>query len=87
MMLKQLVLNVRLPLSLGRKKIILMETKLGKITVQNVGSIVSNLRNFLNQLEAEKITKLCIAAYTNGNLFWRLLKGQRLTSQMTCLSR
>ena len=41
------------------------------------------LRNFLNQLEAEKITKVCDAAYTNQNLFWRLLKGQRSTSQMT----
>ena len=41
------------------------------------------LRNFLNQLEAEKITKLCNAAYTNENLFWRLLKGQRSTLQMT----
>ena len=41
------------------------------------------LRNFLNQLEAEKITKLCNAAYTNEKLFWRLLKGQRSTSQMT----
>ena len=42
MILKQLLLTVRLPLSPGRKKIILMETKLAKITVQNVGSIVSN---------------------------------------------
>ena len=41
------------------------------------------LRNFLNQLKAEKITKRCNAAYTNENLFWRLLKGQRSTSQMT----
>ena len=35
------------------------------------------LRNFLNQLEAEKITKLCNAADSNEKLFWRLLKGQR----------
>ena len=41
------------------------------------------LRNFLNQLEAEKITKLCNAAYTSEKLFWRLLKGQRSTSQLT----
>ena len=40
------------------------------------------LRNFLNQLEAEKITKLCNAAHTNEKLFWRLLKSQRSTSQM-----
>ena len=41
------------------------------------------LRNFLSQLEAEKITKLCNAADSNEKLFWRLLKGQRSTSQMT----
>ena len=44
------------------------------------------LRNFLNQLEAEKIMKLCNAAYTNEKLFWRFLKGHRLTSQMTASS-
>ena len=41
------------------------------------------LRNFLSQLEAEKITKLCNAADSNEKLFWMLLKGQRSTSQMT----
>ena len=41
------------------------------------------LRNFLSQLEAKKITKLCNAADSNEKLFWRLLKGQRSTSQMT----
>ena len=41
------------------------------------------LRNVLNQIEAEKIKKLCSAAYTNQKPFWRLLKGQRSTSQMT----
>ena len=41
------------------------------------------LRNFLSQLEAEKITKLCNAADSDEKLFWRLLKGQRSTSQMT----
>ena len=56
-MLKQLVLTVRLPLSPGRKTIILMETKFAKITVQNVESIVFKLRNFLDQLEAEKSPK------------------------------
>ena len=34
------------------------------------------LRNFLSQLEAEKITKLCNAADSNEKLFWRILKGQ-----------
>ena len=41
------------------------------------------LRNFLSQLEAQKITKLRNAADSNEKLFWRLLKGQRSTSQMT----
>ena len=41
------------------------------------------LRNFLSQLEAEKITKLCNAADSNEKLFWMLLKGQWSTSQMT----
>ena len=83
MMLKQLVLNVRLPLSSGREKIILMETKLAKNYRSKRREYRFKLRNFLNQLEAEKITKLCNAAYTNENLFWRLLKGQRSTSHMT----
>ena len=83
MMLKQLVLNVRLPLSPGRKKIILMETEHAKITLQNVESIVSNYVIFSIKFEAEKITKLCNAAYTDENLFWRLLKERRSNSQMT----
>ena len=41
------------------------------------------LRNFPCQLEAEKITKLCNAADSNEKLFWRLLKGQQSTLQMT----
>ena len=55
MMLKQLVHTVRLPLSPGRKKIILMETKLAKITVQNVGSIVSNCVIFSINLKPKKL--------------------------------
>ena len=54
MMLKQLVLTVRLSLSPGRKKIILMETKFAKITVQNVGSIVSNYVIFSINLKLKK---------------------------------
>ena len=41
------------------------------------------LRDFLSQLEAEKITKVRNAADSNEKLFWRLLKGQRSISQMT----
>ena len=40
------------------------------------------LLNILSQFEAEKITKLCNAADSNEKLFWRLLKGQRSTSQV-----
>ena len=83
MMLKQVVLTVRLPLSPGRKTIILMETKFAKIPVQNVESIVSNYGIFSINLKPKKITKLRNAAYTNEKLFWRLLKRQRTTSQMT----
>ena len=54
MMLKQLVLTVRLPLSPGRKKNIMMETKLAKITVQNIGSTVSNNVIFSINLKPKK---------------------------------
>ena len=54
MILKQLILIVRLPLSPGRKKIILMETKFAKITIQNTGSIVSNYLIFSINLKPEK---------------------------------
>ena len=54
MMLKQLVLTVRLPLSPGGKAIILMETKFSKITVQNVESIVSNHVIFSIDLKPKK---------------------------------
>ena len=40
------------------------------------------LRKFLNNLETDKIKKLCVAAESNEKLFWKLLKGQRSTTQM-----
>ena len=40
------------------------------------------LRKFLNKLETDKIKKLCAAAESNEKLFWKLLKGQRSTTQM-----
>ena len=55
MMLKQLILTVRLLLSPGRKKIILMEIKSAKITVQNIGSIVSNYVIFSINLKPKKL--------------------------------
>ena len=39
-------------------------------------------RKFLNKLETDKIIKLCVAADSNEKLFWKLLKGQRSTTQM-----
>ena len=40
------------------------------------------LRKFLNKLETDKIKKLCVAVEPNEKLFWKLLKGQRFTTQM-----
>ena len=42
--------------------------------------------NFLNNLENDKVTKLCNAAESDEKLFWKPLKGQRSSSQMSaCL--
>ena len=41
------------------------------------------LRNFLNHLEVDRVKKLCVTAETDGKLFWKLLKGQRSSSQMS----
>ena len=41
------------------------------------------MRNFLNNLENDKVRKLCNAAESDEKLFWKLLKGQRSTSQMS----
>ena len=40
------------------------------------------LRKFLNKLETDKIKKLCVTVESNEKLFWKLLKGQRSTTQM-----
>ena len=41
-----------------------------------------SLRTFLNQIESEKIKRLCVASETDEKLFWKLINGQRSTSQM-----
>ena len=41
------------------------------------------MRNFLNNLENDKVTKLCNAAESDEKLFWKLLKGQRSSFQMS----
>ena len=48
--------------------------------VKNTGK---NLRIFLNQFEADKIAKLCNAAESNEKLFWKLIKSQRSSSQVS----
>ena len=42
----------------------------------------SLLRDFFNQLEVQKIDRLCTAAETDEKLFGKLLKGRRNSSQM-----
>ena len=41
------------------------------------------LRNFLNNLEVDRVKKLGAAAETDEKLFWKLLKGQRFSSHMS----
>ena len=41
------------------------------------------LSEFFNQLEVDKIIKLSHAAESDEKLFWKLIKGQRSSSQMT----
>ena len=41
------------------------------------------LRKFLNQSETDRIKDLCNAANSNENLFWKHIKGQRSSSQMS----
>ena len=43
----------------------------------------SCLLKFLNQLECDRIKKLCSAADSDEKLFWKLLKGQKSSSQMS----
>ena len=39
--------------------------------------------SFLNQLESDRVTKLCSAADSDEKLFWKVLKGQKSSSQMS----
>ena len=43
----------------------------------------SELRNFLNEKEHDKIKDLCDVSETNEKLFWKLVKSQRSSSQMS----
>ena len=42
-----------------------------------------SMLSFLNQLESDRVTKLCSAADSDEKLFWKLLKGQKSSSQMS----
>ena len=42
-----------------------------------------SMRSFLNQLESDRVTKLCSVADSDEKLFWKLLKGQKSSSQMS----
>ena len=39
--------------------------------------------SFPNQLESDRVTKLCSAADSDEKLFWKVLKGQKSSSQMS----
>ena len=41
------------------------------------------MHSFLNHLESDRVTKLCSAADSDEKLFWKLLKGQKSSSQMS----
>ena len=41
------------------------------------------LRNFLNQTEEDRIKKLCISLESNEKLFWKLIKSQLSSSQIS----
>ena len=41
------------------------------------------MRSFLNQLESDLVIKLCSAADSDEKSFWKLLKGQKSSSQMS----
>ena len=43
----------------------------------------SLLCGFKNEIESDRISKLCAAAYSDEKLFWKLLKGQHCSSQLS----
>ena len=50
---------------------------------QNEGIIALLCTKFVNQLECDRVKKLCNAADSDEKLFWKLLKGQKSSSQMS----
>ena len=83
MMLKLHALSAKLPLISGKKD----QFSVNSIVHGNYQSKRKDyclaLHNFLNHLEVDRVKKLCIATETDEKLFWRLLKGQISSSQMS----
>ena len=80
----RLVACVRLLLGLGRIMIfpvLVAFTTLIAAFVKNIDCLC--IMHFLNNLENDKVTKLGNAAESDEKLFWKLLKGQRSSSQMS----
>ena len=81
--LKLLVPNVKLHLILGKTTNILPTMKYTTFTVLKVRTIARVCDAFSIKLKLTKIKKLCNAASTVEKIFWKLLKGQRFSSQMS----
>ena len=82
-MLKLHVLGAKLP-SISGNKINFLSIALCIITNgQNAKIIVWLCITSWNHLEVDRVKKLYVAAETDEKLFWKLVKGQRSSSQMS----
>ena len=79
---RPLVLAVRLLSNHGKNINFLVMATSMTLTVRFVKSTRHSYVN-LNDVEIDKIKKLCSAADSDENSFWKLLKGQRSSSQMS----
>ena len=76
--------NVGLHMILGKAMSILATMKYTTFTVENITKDYhSHLRCSLKQVLTNKIKELSNAASTDEKLFWKLLKGQLSSSQMS----
>ena len=78
-----LVPYIRLPLGLGRIMILPVLVTFTTLIAAFVKNIACLCVISLNNLENDKVTKLCNAAESDEKLFWNLLKGQPSSSQMS----
>ena len=74
--------HAKMPLRPGNRLIFLLNLTNTTHTRLNARIIALSMRSFLNQLESDRVTKLCSAADSDEKLFWKLLKGQKSSSQM-----